>query len=119
APFLDGCRLAVAPLRYGAGVKGKVNQSMAHGQPVVATPVAVEGIHAEHGRDVLVADTVEAFADEVVRLYRDEALWQQISEGGIDNVRRHFSYDAARDALRGVLAALGVQASMRDRANAG
>src|SRR3546814_5066892 len=43
APYMDGCRVAVAPLRYGAGVKGKVNLSMAHGQPVVSTPCAVEG----------------------------------------------------------------------------
>src|SRR5690606_14131828 len=39
-PYMDGCRLCVAPLRYGAGVKGKVNLSMAHGQPVIATPIA-------------------------------------------------------------------------------
>ncbi len=54
-PFLSNCRLAVAPLRYGAGVKGKVNMSMAHGQPVVATPAAVEGMFAEHERELLVA----------------------------------------------------------------
>src|SRR3546814_9787106 len=47
APFLDGCRIALAPLRYGAGVKGKVNLSMAHGQPVVATPCAAEGMRSE------------------------------------------------------------------------
>ena len=41
APYMDGARVAVAPLRFGAGVKGKVNLSMAHGQPVVATPCAV------------------------------------------------------------------------------
>ena len=58
-PWLDGCRLAVAPLRYGAGIKGKVNMSMSRGQPVVATPMAVEGMFAQSGRDVLVADTAE------------------------------------------------------------
>ena len=65
APYMDGCRIAVAPLRYGAGVKGKVNLSMAHGQPVVATPCAVEGMHLVDGDDVLVADDAEAFADAV------------------------------------------------------
>src|SRR5690606_40272764 len=44
APLLDGCRIAVAPLRFGAGVKGKINLSQAHGQPVVATACAVEGM---------------------------------------------------------------------------
>ncbi len=106
APFLDRCRLSVAPLRYGAGVKGKVNQAMAHGQPVVATPAAVEGIHAEDGEDVLVAKDADAFADAVVRLYGDEALWQRLSANGLRNVQRHFSREAARRDLRALFAAL-------------
>ena len=56
APYMDGARIGLAPLRYGAGVKGKVNLSMAHGQPVVATSCAVEGMHLRDGVDVLVAD---------------------------------------------------------------
>jgi len=103
APFLDGCRISVAPLRYGAGVKGKVNQSMAHGQPVVATAIAVEGMNVEPGSDALVADTAEAFADAVVTLYHDEALWQRLSAAGVRNVERLFSFDAAREALARIL----------------
>lgn len=102
-PFLDGCRLSVAPLRYGAGVKGKVNQAMAHGQPVVATPIAVEGMHLVDGEEVLVAETPADFASAVVRLYRDEALWGRLSEAGLANVTRHFSFAAARAVLRRVL----------------
>lgn len=100
APYMDGCRLAVAPLRYGAGVKGKVNLSMAHGQPVVATSCAVEGMHLSDGHDVLVADNADAFADAVARLYRDEALWQQLSRLGLHNVHRHFSIESARPRVR-------------------
>ncbi|WP_462115489.1 glycosyltransferase [Lysobacter xanthus] len=104
-PFMDGVRIAVAPLRFGAGVKGKVNLSMAHGQPVVATGCAVEGMHLRDGEDVLVADTPQAFAAAVLRLYGDEALWSRLAANGLDNVRRHFSADAAREtmlrALRG------------------
>ncbi len=101
-PYLQGCRVALAPLRYGAGVKGKVNLSMAHGQPVVATPAAVEGMHLRSGHDVLVADSAEAYAEAVIRLYRDEALWQAIAEHGRENVRMHFSLDAARETVRRV-----------------
>jgi glycosyltransferase involved in cell wall biosynthesis len=100
APFMDGCRVALAPLRYGAGVKGKVNMSMSYGQPVVATPIAIEGMHALAGRDVLVAADAEGFAREVVRAYTDEALWRTLSDNGLENVRRHFSFEAARDAVR-------------------
>lgn len=105
-PFLDGCRLAVAPLRYGAGVKGKVNQAMAHGQPVVATPAAVEGLGAIDGEEVLVAEDADAFADAVVRLYEDEATWRKLSAGGVRNVERHFSADAAKRDLEALLTAL-------------
>ena len=98
-PWLDNCRLAIAPLRYGAGIKGKVNISMSRGQPVVATPVAVEGMFAEPGRDLLVAETAEDFAASIIRLYRDEELWNQLSVSGLENVRKYFSTDTARLGL--------------------
>lgn len=99
-PWLDGCRVSIAPLRYGAGVKGKVNQAMAHGLPVVATTPAVEGMHLVDGLDVLVADAVDAFADAVLCLHGDEVLWNRIASNGRDNVARHFSPDAARATVR-------------------
>lgn len=101
-PFMDGGRIAIAPLRFGAGVKGKINLAMAHGQPVVATSCAVEGMHLRDGEDVLVADDPQAFADAVVRLYEDEALWNALARSGLDSVARNFSLEAARDTVRRV-----------------
>ena len=100
---MDGIRVAVAPLRYGAGVKGKVNLSMAHGQPVVATACAIEGMHLIPGEDVLTAENPQEFADAVLRAYNDKALWQRLSDGGLANVQRHFSPEAAREVVRRVL----------------
>ncbi len=102
-PYLAGVRLSVAPLRYGAGVKGKVNQPMAHGQPVVATTCAIEGMHLRPGLDVLVADAAADFAEAVLRGYHDTALWQQLAANGRANVERHFSLDAGRAVVRRVL----------------
>jgi glycosyltransferase involved in cell wall biosynthesis len=99
---MDGMRVAVAPLRFGAGVKGKINLSMAHGQPVVATACAVEGMHLQDGIDVLVADEAQTFAESVVRLYEDEELWNRLSQKGLENVTQHFSMDAARAVVRRV-----------------
>ena len=104
--LLDGMRMSVAPLRYGAGVKGKVNHSLARGLPTVATRCAVEGMHLHHGENVLVADEAAAFAAAVVSLYSDESLWRRLREGGLANTQRHFSPDAARETLRRLLAAL-------------
>ena len=99
APFMDDCRISVAPLRYGAGVKGKVNMAMSYGLPVAATPIAVEGMHVRIGEDVLVADDAAGLANEIVRLYSDEALWNQLSANGLANVERHFSFATAREAV--------------------
>jgi GT2 family glycosyltransferase len=103
-PYLGRCRLSVAPLRFGAGVKGKINAAQARAIPVVATNVAVEGMRLEHGRDVLVADSAEAFADAIVKLYSDEALWTAMSDAGMLNVARHFSPEAAAHSLEQLLA---------------
>ncbi len=102
-PVFTAARVSIAPLRYGAGVKGKVNLAMSYGVPVVATSAAVEGMHLAAGTDVLVADHPQAFADAVVRVYTDEAAWNRLSEAGVDNVRRHFSREAAKRALAVVL----------------
>ncbi len=101
-PYMDQVRIAVAPLRFGAGVKGKVNLSMAHGQPVVATSCAVEGMHLHDGMDVAVADTPEDFAEAVVSLYGDRGRWERQAAAGLDNVARHFSLEAARATVQRV-----------------
>jgi glycosyltransferase involved in cell wall biosynthesis len=103
APYLDGCRLSVAPLRYGAGVKGKVNMAMSYGLPVVATPAAVEGMHVRAGEDIMVAASAADFAAAILRAYGDAALWKKLSDNGLANVRQHFSFDAAREALKRIL----------------
>ena len=68
---------------------------MSHGLPVVATAVSVDGLHLIEGEEVLVADDPDAFADAIARLYRDESLWQRLSRAGLENVRQHFSPQAA------------------------
>ncbi|MDE2408443.1 MAG: glycosyltransferase [Xanthomonadaceae bacterium] len=98
-PWLEHCRVSVAPLRFGAGVKGKVNQAMAHGLPVVATACAVEGMHLQAGEDVLVAGDAEGFAQAVLRLHADATLWAALAARGRENVARHFSFDAARPTV--------------------
>jgi glycosyltransferase involved in cell wall biosynthesis len=102
-PWLERCRVSVAPLRYGAGVKGKINTAMAAGLPVVATRIAAEAMALTDGVDVLLADTPAAMAAAIERAYTDQALWQRLSRGGMDNVRQHFSRARARDVLREVL----------------
>jgi O-antigen biosynthesis protein len=97
--FFDSARLSIAPLRFGAGIKGKINQSMAFGVPVVATSLAVEGMELTDHEHVLIADEPEDFAQAVIELYESEDLWNRLSENGIRKTRELYSTDAARTKL--------------------
>jgi glycosyltransferase involved in cell wall biosynthesis len=102
-PLMSASLASIAPLRFGAGVKGKINMAMSHGLPVIGTTLAVEGMRLQNGMDVLVADTADAFASAYNRLLTSPSLWTGLSDHAVDNVRAHFSRDAALEALRRAL----------------
>ncbi len=102
-PYYMESVLSIAPLRYGAGVKGKVNQALSYGLPVVGTSTALEGMGLEHGRQAMLADSAEAFAAAMVEAYSDQALWSALSENGQHSLRDRFTPQVARDALDAAL----------------
>lgn len=102
-PWLDQVRCSVAPLRYGAGVKGKINSSMSRGVPVVATSVAAEGMFLTDRHDVLLADDSEQFAAAICSLHEDPSLWQTLSTNAVANVAEHFSLTRAKSDLQRIL----------------
>jgi GT2 family glycosyltransferase/glycosyltransferase involved in cell wall biosynthesis len=119
--FFDSVKLSVAPLRFGAGVKGKINQSMAFGVPVIATSLAVEGMELTDHEDVLVADEPEDFAEALIELYESEELWNRLSQSGIKKTKALYSIDAAREKLQTLfsyehLKSLGKSGEQRDLA---
>ncbi len=81
-PYLERCRVSVVPLRYGAGNKGKVGETLSHGLPMVSTNIGAEGMNIVPGEHSFVADDPAAFADAVVRLYTDAATWAKFSAAG-------------------------------------
>ncbi len=103
APWLDGCLASLAPLRFGAGVKGKINMAMSHGLPVIASTLAVEGMQLQHEHDVLIADDADAFVDAVLRLRDDAILWDRLCINGMENIRQHFSPEQAAATLQRAL----------------
>jgi glycosyltransferase involved in cell wall biosynthesis len=107
-PFFESCLLSVAPLRFGAGVKGKTNQIMSFGLPVVSTSIGAEGMHLTHEKNILLADSPPEFAQQVIRLHRDRELWTALSRNGLRNIAEHFSITAAKRNLAGLLTELGV-----------
>jgi GT2 family glycosyltransferase/glycosyltransferase involved in cell wall biosynthesis len=101
--FLDRRRVSVAPLRYGAGAKGKVAGSLARGVPTVCTPVAAEGMRLEPGVNVLVGADAGELAAHVIDLLRDDARWQRLSDAGRAYARDTTSRASAHRRIREVL----------------
>lgn len=94
AELYASCRMVVVPLRYGAGVKGKVVEAIYHGAPIITTSVGAEGI--PNVETVLeIADEPEEFAEKTVALYRDEHRLTTMCHRTQTYIREHFSVDAA------------------------
>jgi O-antigen biosynthesis protein len=102
-PYYQGSKVFIAPLRYGAGVKGKVVEAMSHGLPVVTTSVGVEGLSLKDGETVFVTDSPDEFAERVFRLFGDELLWQKLSDGGLRFVKESFSPENGMAFCRTIL----------------
>lgn len=107
-PWFESLRLTVAPLRYGAGAKGKVASSLAAGVPCVATPVAAEGMSLSAASGVLIAENAADFASRVLEVHGDEALWDRLSAGALAHARAHLSTEAWRERLDALLRRIGL-----------
>jgi O-antigen biosynthesis protein len=99
----ESSRIAIAPLRYGAGVKGKVGEALSLGVPMVVTSIASEGMHIQDRQHALVSDTSEEFANSILELMSDDLLWRSISVAGQDLIHERFGVDATRDLVEQAL----------------
>lgn len=99
-PFLRSRRVFVAPLRFGAGIKGKVGEAMAYGIPVVTTTIGAEGFGATHGVDIMIADDPASFADAIAQLYTDEELWQRIVTNSRLLIEKHFTPEVIAETIK-------------------
>jgi glycosyltransferase involved in cell wall biosynthesis len=84
-------RVFVAPLRAGAGIKGKVIAALAHGLPQVLSPVAAEATGLRHGTEVFIAADPEAWCTAVADLLTDDPLWERTSAAALEHARERYS----------------------------
>lgn len=96
--YYHKCRLVVAPLRFGAGVKGKVVEAMYYQVPVVTTSIGAEGM-PEIERYTLIADQEEDFANKVLEIYSRKEEWTRYASASMEYIERHFSVKAGRAQL--------------------
>lgn len=96
--YYHSCRIAVIPLRFGAGVKGKLLESLYYGIPTVVTPIAAEGV-PEIEKHTLIAEDPETFANHVQNVYTDENLWNKYARSGKTLIEKYFTEDAAEKLI--------------------
>ena len=96
--FYTTCRLTIVPLRYGAGIKGKVVEAMRFGLPVVTTGIGAEGITGAESI-LTIVDDAETFAEKTAELYKNDELLQRRSEESFQYVLDHFSPQNAKKII--------------------
>jgi O-antigen biosynthesis protein len=92
-------RVSVAPLRFGAGMKGKIGEYLACGTPCVTTTVGGEGMGLEQNDGVKISDDPEVMAASIIAYYADRELWQRGSAAGVQFIRETLTPEAIRPVL--------------------
>jgi O-antigen biosynthesis protein len=100
------CRLSVAPLRYGSGMKGKVITSLSYGVPCIATSMATEGTSLFHGKDIFVEDDPKEMARLIHKIYTDKSKWENLSEAGLEYCIGNCSMGIVREKIKSMLSEL-------------
>jgi O-antigen biosynthesis protein len=109
-------RVCLAPLRFGAGLKGKLADAMACGTPSVTTTIGCEGMHGDLPWGGAVANTVEAIVTAAVDLYQNEAVWYLAQSRGTTILQKHFCREtSARTLVAQLLTARTEQSQRRQR----
>src|ERR1039457_3553775 len=90
-PYLHDSYISVAPLRFGAGMKGKIGEAMAHGLPLVTTSVGAQGMGLKHGDNILIADSEQDFAEAILHLLKDNELYGTIRNNGLRYIQDNFT----------------------------
>lgn len=106
-PYFAESTMIVIPVRAGGGMRVRILEAFAHAMPVVTTTVGLEGIQAQPGKDVLVADGSDDFADSVIRLLNDKALQDQLSINGRRLVERKYDWQITLKDLEKVYQQIG------------
>lgn len=102
-PIYSETDFVIAPLLSGAGLKGKVLETLAMGKPLIATSVAIEGFGLEKGREYLHADTEEEFVSAICGLVGDYNLRSELSVKGREFIRNRFSKEEFTSRLRAII----------------
>jgi len=105
APYFLSHKLSVSPLRYGAGMKGKIGQSLEYSLPIVSTEIGTEGMNLIPEQDIIEANNTKDFAEQILRLYHNSEIWQRLS-GNSQKAIAPYSPEQIRPQLSKVINSL-------------
>ena len=91
--------VCLAPLRFGAGLKGKLLDAMECGTPSITTNIGAEGMHDQLPWNGYVEDEPQAIADAAVKLYQHEKMWESCQQKGLDILKANFNPKMFEPAL--------------------
>jgi GT2 family glycosyltransferase len=108
AEVYQHCRIFIAPLQSGAGIKGKVIGALAAGTPTIMTSLAGEGVGVSRGVEAVIADSASEWVSAIAALYHDEKRWTEMSRHALQFARENFSFESGLKKMSAALAMAGV-----------
>ncbi len=111
ATYLKDAAASVIPLRIARGMQTKMLEAMAHGVPVIATGAALDGIAAEPGRDVLVADDPGDFAQKTIAVLRDSDMRKQLAANALALVQKEYRWETTLQKLEEAIVSICLNSS--------
>jgi polysaccharide biosynthesis protein PslH len=101
-PFMEEAAAYIVPLRIGGGTRLKIYEAMAMEKPIVSTSIGAEGLPVSDGKEILLADTPEAFAESVIRLLQQESFAMELAKRAAAKVRKEFGWDTVAESFAAI-----------------
>ncbi len=114
-PYYQTCRCMVVPLRFGSGIKVKILDAMYRGIPCVTTPIGVEGLDVQTGRELLICESATAFIEQTSRLLEDDRLWKKLQQNARKKAKEKYTWDQLLRSHLNALSDLQIKPTRSDK----
>ncbi|WGK95608.1 MULTISPECIES: glycosyltransferase [Flavobacterium] len=114
---ISNARVLLAPLRFGAGIKGKLLEAMEYGTPSVTSSIGAESMRGALDWNGSIEDNPQQFADASIQLYQDEIVWKQSQQNGFEIIKQRYLKELFEDEFKNTIAELQMNLKMHRQNN--